>query len=186
MGLIVKDDGWRMPDKMWEKIEPLLPPGEKHPLGCHNPPTPPRKAMDGILFVLRTGCQWNALTATGICTSSSAHRWFQKWVEAGVFEKFWKLGLQKYDERKGINWAWLSMDGTMTKAPLGGKKTGPNPTDRAKSGVKRSMLTDAKGIPLSVEVDKANRHDMKLAKPTLKNIKAKRPKSKGKKSKTYV
>jgi len=184
MGLVVKDDGWRMPDKMWEKIEPLLPPRKRHPLGCHNPRVPDRNAMDAILFVLRTGCQWNALNGTGICKSSPAHRRFIEWTEAGVFLKFWKLGLQKYDNAKGINWSWLSMDGSMTKAPLGGKKTGPNPTDRAKAGVKRSILTDAKGIPLSIETDKANRHDMKLTKQTLKNIKAKRPRPTRKKSKT--
>ena len=79
------DDLWRIPDVLWEKIEPLLPPGKPHPLGCHNPPVEPRKAMDAIFFVLRTGCQWNALNATGICSSSAAHRWFQEWTGAGVF-----------------------------------------------------------------------------------------------------
>ena len=185
MGLIVKDVGWRMPDKMWGKIEYLLPPRKQHPLGCHNPRVPDRNAMDAILFVLRTGCQWNALNGTGICSSSSAHRRFLEWTKVKVFETFWKLELQKYDQRKGINWSWLSMDGSMTKYPLGGKKTGPNPTDRGKAGVKRSVLTYARGIPLSIEVEKANRHDMKLTKQTLKGIKAKRPK-RGKKSKTYV
>jgi len=53
---------------------------------------------------------------------------------------------------------------------LAGKKTGPSPVDRAKSGTKRSVLTDAKGIPLSIEVDGANRHDVKLARPTIENI----------------
>ncbi len=57
-----------------------------------------------------------------------------------------------------------------------GKKTGPNPTDRAKKGTKRSLLTDANGIPLSITVDGANRHDMKMSRETLENIKAKRPK----------
>jgi len=47
----------------------------------------------------------------------------------------------------------------MTKAPLGGEGTGRNPTDRGKSGTKRSLLTDGNGIPLSVTVDGANRHD---------------------------
>ena len=59
---------------------------------------------------------------------------------------------------------------------MAGKKTGQNPTDRAKSGVKRSILTDAKGIPLSVAVDGANRHDMKLVEQTLENIEADKPK----------
>lgn len=122
MGLVTKDDGWRIPDKLWARMEPLLPTGKPHPLGCHNPRVLNRNAMNGILFVLRTGCQWNSLKATGICSSSSAHRRFQEWTEAGVFRKFWKRGLVKYDLLKGIDWQWLSMDGAMTKAPLGGEK----------------------------------------------------------------
>ena len=52
------------------------------------------------------------------------------------------------------------MDGVITKAPLGGgKSTGPNPTDRSKSGTKRSILVDGKGVPLSLSVDGANRHE---------------------------
>jgi transposase len=78
--------------------------------------------MDGIFFVLRTGCQWAALNATGIVTSSSAHRRFQEWTDAEVFLKLWEQSLLEYDELKGIEWDWLSMDGAMTKAPLGGKK----------------------------------------------------------------
>jgi transposase len=124
MGLIAKDDEWRIPDVLWEKMRPLLPPPKPHPLGCHNPRVPDRNAMDAILFVLRTGCQWNALNATGICSSSSAFRRFREWTQAGVFLQFWKLGLMTYDELKGIDWSWLSMDGAMTKAPLGGEKNG--------------------------------------------------------------
>jgi len=83
--------------------------------------------MDGIFFVLRTGCQWNALNATGICPSSTAHDRFQEWVAAGVFQKLWAAGLQEYDELKGIDWSWQSMDGALTKAPLGGEKNRPQP-----------------------------------------------------------
>ncbi len=71
MGLVVKDDGWRIPDWLWVELEPLLPERPAHPLGCHNPRVPDRDAMNAILFVLRTGCQWGALNATGICSSSS-------------------------------------------------------------------------------------------------------------------
>ncbi|WP_373190940.1 transposase, partial [Halomonas sp.] len=118
MGLISKDDGWRMPDALWAQIEPLLPPGKPHPLGCHRPRVPNRSAMDAILFVLRTGCQWNALDATGICSCSSAYRRFREWLEAGVFEELWRQGVLEYDRLQGIDWSWLSVDGAMTKAPL--------------------------------------------------------------------
>jgi transposase len=93
MGLVDKDDGWRMPAWLWERIEPLLPERPIHPLGCHNPRVPDRDAMDAILLVLRTGMQWNALNATGICSSSSAHRRFQEWEQAGVFHEIWRQGL---------------------------------------------------------------------------------------------
>lgn len=169
-------DQWRIPDILWERIEPLLPPGKPHPLGCHNPPVEPRKAMDAIFFVVRTGCQWNALNATGICSSSSAHRWFQEWTKAGVFRKLWQMGLLEYDRRKGIGWRWQSLDGALTKAPLGGEKSGPNPTDRAKRGVKRSLLTEAKGLPLGLAIAGANRHDSQLVRATLESVPIRRPK----------
>ncbi len=135
MGYMVsRDDGWRMPGWLWERIEPLLPERPSHPLGCHNPRVPDRDAMDAILLVLRTGMQWNALDATGPCSSSSAHRRFQEWQAAGVFEEFWRQGLLEYDEKVGIDWSFLSADGAMTKAPLGGPKTGPNPLTEPRGG----------------------------------------------------
>lgn len=57
------------------------------------------------------------------------------------------------------------MDGTMTKAPLGGEATGPNPTDRGELGVKRSLLVDGDGTPLAVAAA-ANTHEMKLVAET--------------------
>jgi transposase len=110
---------WRIPDEMWERLAPLIPqpPPKPHPLGCHRPRVPDRRAMDAIFFVLRTGCQWNALSATGLCSSSVAHARFQGWAEAGVFEALWAQGLAEYDALVGIDWAWLSMDGAITKAP---------------------------------------------------------------------
>ena len=67
----------------------------------------------------------------------------------------WIDGLSVYDKKTGIDWKWQAMDGVITKAPLGEKSTGPNPTDRAKSGTKRSILVDGKGVPLGVCVDGA-------------------------------
>jgi transposase len=120
--------GWRIPDDLWDHIQPRLPAHHKpHPLGCHRKRVDNRDAMDAIFFVLRTGCQWNALNATSICSSSSAHRRFLEWVEAGVFEQLWVDGLLAYEELKGIDWSWLCMDAAMTKAPLGGEKKRSQP-----------------------------------------------------------
>lgn len=127
MGLVSTDDGWRIPDGLWERIEPLLPERPVHPLGCHNPRVPDRDAMNAILLVLRTGMQWNALDATGMCSSSSAHRRFSEWTKAGLFERLWGQELAAYDAEHGIEWDFLALDGAMTKAPLGGKTPVPIP-----------------------------------------------------------
>ena len=124
---------WRIPDELWERIQPLLPPRKPHPLGCHRPRVDDRRAMDAIFFVLRTGCQWNALQDTGLCSSRSAHRRFQEWAAAGVFLAFWEQGLAVYEALQGIDWEWLARDGAMTKAPLGGEK-GREESDRPREG----------------------------------------------------
>ena len=51
----------------------------------------------------------------GHCSGSTAHLRFQEWVAAGVFLALWRVGLERYDELKGLDWSWLSMDGAMTK-----------------------------------------------------------------------
>jgi transposase len=133
-----KDDGWRIPEELWAKIAPLIPlPPETHPWGVHRPRVDNRAALDGIFFVLRTGCQWNALNATGICSSSSAHRRFQEWEAAGVFQEIWALGLETYDALVGIEWRWQAMDGAMHKAPLGGGKNRPQSDGPGQNGHKR-------------------------------------------------
>jgi transposase len=112
-----------IPDALWNEIQPLLPKHvTHHPLGCQRKRVDDRSALNAIFFVLKTGCQWNALNASGICSSSSAHRRFQEWNKAGVFKKLWKKCLGKYDELQGIDWSFCSMDGTMGKAPLAGEK----------------------------------------------------------------
>src|SRR5690349_3981113 len=102
MGQMIQDSGWRIPDALWEQMVGLLPLRPHHPLGCHNPRVDDRKAMDAIFFVLRTGCQWGALDATGICNHSSAHRRFQEWTAAGVFVTLWATGLDEYGELQGL------------------------------------------------------------------------------------
>ena len=166
---------WRIPDELWERIQPVLPPRKPHPLGCHRPRVDDRRAMDAIFFVLRTGCQWNALHDTGLCSSSSAHRRFQEWTEADVFLSLWEQGLLEYEALQGIDWEWLAMAGAMTKAPLGGKKVGKNPTDRGKIGTKRSLLTDGGGVPIGLAVEGANRNDFKMARETIERIPVERP-----------
>jgi putative transposase len=164
---------WRIPDDLWTQIAPLLPPDRPHPKGGR-PWIVARAMLDGIFYVLRTGCQWKALPRD-YGAPSTVHDRFQAWVQAGVFRRLWRAGLLTYDEQVGIDWEWPAMAGAMTKAPLGGDSTGPNPTDRAKRGTKRSLLTEARGIPIGLAVAGANRHDMKLVEATLASIPIERP-----------
>jgi putative transposase len=168
------DESFRVPDEMWERIKPLLPVARPKPKGGR-PRNDDRKMMDAIYYVLRTGIQWKALP-TSVGAGSSVHDRFQEWQQAGVFRNMWAAGLRAYDAAKGIEWEWQAMDGAMTKAPLGGAGTGPNLTDRSKSGTKRSLLTDGRGVPLGVAVDGANRNDMKMVRATLEAQVGKRPK----------
>ena len=169
------DERYCLPDGDWELIEPLLP-KPKHKVVSGRPPMDNRKAMTAILYVLRTGCQWKALPRS-LGAGSTVHFRFQQWAEAEVFKKMWKAGLLKMEEKKELDWTWQCMDGAMTKAPLGGEKTGKNPTDRAKSGVKRSLLTEGHGVPIAVAVEGANCHDKRLVKTTLRSMTIPRPRA---------
>lgn len=168
--------GFRISDKLWAVLEPLLPIHvNTHRFGGGRPRTSDRRCADAIFYVLRTGCQWEALNATELCAKSTAHDRFAQWVEAGVFLQLWHAGVHAFDELQGIDWNFLSMDGAITKAPLGGEHSGRNPTDRGKQGVKRSLLTEGHGVPIGLAVAGANRHDMKLARATIESLVVERP-----------
>jgi transposase len=122
---------WRIPDEWWERLEPLLPPRQPHPLGGHRPRGDDRKALEAIFGVRRTGCQWQALNKTKLGSRSSAHRRCHAWVEADVFVALGEQGLGDYETLQGMDgaWlamdgAWLAMDGARTKALHGGEKGG--------------------------------------------------------------
>jgi putative transposase len=80
-----------------------------------------RKAMSTIFYVLRTGCQWNALPRS-LGASGTVHDRFHEWRKEGVFKCMWIDGLSVYDKNDRIDWKWLARDGVITKAPLGEKK----------------------------------------------------------------
>ena len=174
---------WTVSDEFWEKVEPLIPPAPSHAKGGRTR-MDDRKAFSTMIYVLRTGIQWNALPRE-MGASSTVHDRYQEWERAGFFEELWQAGLAEYDELEGIEWEWQAVDGVMTKAPLGQDATAKNPTDRAKMGSKRSMLTDGAGIPLAVAVEGANRHDSRLLVATLDGLVIARPAAEGEESDSH-
>jgi putative transposase len=134
--------GFRISDDLWAVLEPLLPTHvNTHRFGGGRPRVPDRRCADAIFYVLRTGCQWEALNATDLCAKSTAHDRFQHWVNDGVFLRLWQAGVEQFDDLQGIDWQWLSMDGAMTKAPLGGGKDGAQ-SDRPRQAGRQTQPAD--------------------------------------------
>jgi len=127
-----RQPGWRdVPDEFWAVLAPLIP---DHPIGPKGGrrPKPHRTIFNGILYVLRTGCQWKMMPRE-YGSGSSAHRHFQTWVRSGVFHELWRRCLQEYDDLKGIDWQWQTVDSATISAPVGGaivsartRRTGPS------------------------------------------------------------
>ena len=109
----------RIPDELWGKIRIILP-KEKPPKTVGRPIVPFRKVLDGILYILRTGCQWKLLPRE-YGSGSTCHRRFQEWVQLDVFRKTWIRLLKTYDNLIGIKWTWQSLDSISIKSPLGGQ-----------------------------------------------------------------
>jgi len=130
---------WEVSDAFWERVNPLIPQPErdrersyKRIAGGGRKPIPYRRVFEGIVYVLRTGCQWKALPKERFGSPSSIHGYFSRWMKAGFFLSLWRAGLAEYDEMEGISWQWQSIDGAMIKAPMALEEVGRNPTDRGK------------------------------------------------------
>ena len=156
-----KVDYFHLPRPLWRKLKKYLPKNKTNPKRGGRPRASDRAVADAIWYVLWTGCQWKAIHREWFGVSSSVvHERFQRWRRMGLFEKLMRRMAEYYaTERGGIAWKWQAMDSKSSPAPLGGEKTGKNPTDRGKLGAKINLLVDERGAPISVVLTGANRHD---------------------------
>ena len=161
----MKRNDFTVPEELWMLVAPLLPVQIVKPQGGR-PPLDNYRVFSGILYRLRTGCQWKALPRE-LGSSSAIHERFLRWAQTGVFENIFAVVVRFYDDLKGIEWDWTSLDAAIVKAPKGGDETGRNPTDRGKIGTKRHILTDDRGTPIAVNTSAANVPDCKMLKQTL-------------------
>ena len=136
---------WKVSDEFWARMEPLIPSRARvegrqyrRKPGGGRKSLAARKVFEGIIYVLRTGCQWKALPKAEFGSASAIHKYFLQWEASGVFLALWRAGLAEYDDLSGIAWEWQSIDGAMSKAPLAQQSvcllyTSPSPRDRQKS-----------------------------------------------------
>jgi transposase len=126
-------------DVFLERVSALIPARARDPEkqykrkpGGGRKPKPARTVFAGIVHVLRTGCQWKALSKEFFGSASAIRKRFPEWGKAGVFLKPWQSGLAGYDEMEGIVWRCRRIDGAMFKAPLGRESVGRKPADLGK------------------------------------------------------
>jgi transposase len=143
-------------EPLWVQVAALLPTRHvHHPLGCHRPRIPDRIVFDKLIQVLGFGCGYRRI-ADATCSATTLRRRRDEWITAGVADQLRLAVLAAYDRMLGLELEHLMVDGCITKAPCGGQVAGPSPVDRRKQGLKRSLATEATGIPLAVLAAPAN------------------------------
>ena len=128
--------------------------------------------LRGVVYVLREGCRWQRIPSAqlGCPSGSTCWRRFRDWTAAGVWAEAHLQLLDLLGEEGLIHLDHLVVDSASVRAQKGGAHTGPNPTDRAKKGCKRHVLTDADGIPLVIQTGPANRPDHERLEPLLEAL----------------
>ena len=126
---------WEAPDRLWERIEPILLEDAPPPPKSHGgrPRIDLRAAFNGVIFRLRSGCQWNRLPKQ-YGDDSSVHRWSRRWCNNGVFEKIWAVLVEACDDLGAVEWTWQAADGMLGKARSGGEKDGQEPHRPGQAG----------------------------------------------------
>ncbi len=163
---------WEIPDHLWEQIHPVI--LDMDPAqGTGRKRADPRRMLDGIIFRMRSGCQWNRLPRE-IGDDSNPP---DLPALGGAWSAGGHLGCSGGGLRRtGRSGLGMAVGGLLHgQGPFWGGAIGLNPTDRGKAGSKKSILVDAAGGPLSVAVAGANVHDTKLLRPTLESIVVARP-----------
>jgi transposase len=160
-------------DPLWEQFAALLPArpavAPSHPLGRHRRRISERVVFDLVIAALVHGSGYERIATAG-CSDRTIRRRLHEWAAAGLAEQLHTLALQAYDKMIGLELTDLAVDGCITKAPGGSEVAGRSPVDRGKGGLKRSVVTERRGIPLHLVSAGANRHDAPLLRPTLAGL----------------
>lgn len=150
-------------EQLWQRLEPLLPQNRKrrNVQYAGRKPADARQVMTGIIFVLKTGVPWKSLPATSDFPSGhTCRRRLLEWDKKGVWHRLWRSVLSELQAEGQLDWERGVVDSSSVRAGHGGEKTGKSPVDRGKLGSKHHLLVEGRGVPLSVSLTGANRHDI--------------------------
>ena len=145
-----------LPGPLWDLIEPLIPKRPPRPKGGR-PPLEDRKALTGIIFVLKTGIPWEYLPQEMGCgCGMTCWRRLRDWHIAGVWSSIHHILLNHLRQAKRIDFSRFLVDAIHVRAVGAGSQTGPSPVDRRKPGSKMDVISDAQGVPLATLMTRAN------------------------------
>jgi hypothetical protein len=160
-------------EPLWVQFSALLPDvpvvAASHPLGCHRRRVPDRLVFEHVIAALVHGSGYERVASPG-CSDRTIRRRLRQWAAANLTEQVHTLALAAYEQMIGLDLEELAVDGCMTKAPNGCEVAGRSPVDRGKQGLKRSVLVEAKGLPIHVVSAGANRPDSPLLAPSLAGL----------------
>lgn len=122
------------------------------------PPLDKARVLRGIFWILDNGAKWKDLPRE-FGAKSAVHRWFQRWVREGVFERILREAGRVVEERDGFRLYECFIDGTFAKARGGGDGVG---LTKAGKGVKIMVLVDARGLPVAIDTMSAGPHESRL------------------------
>ncbi len=165
-----------MPAEFYDIVKPLLPPDRPVGRSGGRPAVPNAVVLPVLWYVLATGIRWSDVSLDMGCSGRTAHRRLRLWQSLGVWEKIHELLLEFLRRDNKLDLDIAVIDSTMVPAPGGGDATGPNPTDRGKTGTKHTLLVDANGVPLAMHTTGANESDQKQVEPIIEKF----PQVKGK------
>src|SRR5215469_1106910 len=149
-------------DKQWAFIHPLLP----RPARTGRPRADDRRTIEGILYVLVTGCRWQDLSRE-YGAPTTVWRRLRRWSQEGIWECIWRAALAFLVAHGGLDWSMGFLDGSFAPAKKGGDKVG---LTRKGKGTKWMLVVDGNGLPLGFHLDSARLAEVKLAELTLDTI----------------
>jgi transposase len=161
-----------LPDALWQRIQPLLPPAPARPRGGVPRRVPDRNCVAALLFMVRTSTPWALLPAKELDCGSATTCWrrLDEWAKAGVFDQLQVVLLDELGEAGRIALERVSVDSFSLRAVKGGDLTGANPVDRGKQGSKLHLAGERGGLPISVVLSAANTGDSTMFEAVLDDI----------------